>query len=435
MSDTLNKIRDWVEETPFIDTHEHLLEESQRVSRELDPRLMPCDDLAYLFQNYVGEDLTASGMHNSDLRRFLTPTVSPEEKFQLVECYWRRAQHTGYGQALRYTFRVLYGEDDLTRESYLRISEKYRELIKPGFYSKVFQAANVELCHVNSLQRTFMETAQPSLLKQDLSILGLCRCSAADFARVEAETGKRPGSLDEWLETIDSYFLTYGPKAVAVKCQIAYSRPLNFDAVTKAKAARLFPNQADLTGELHSVGPDDLKALQDFLFRYCVAKAGEYNLPVKLHTGILATNNKMHLSRVRDNASDLCRLLQDFPEVQFVLMHIGYPYEREFIAVAKHYSNASLDMCWSWIIDPVASTQFLKQFLVTVPSHKVFTFGGDYVSCEPIVGHAHLARLGIANAVSQLVAERWFRLEEAHDIVSRIMRGNALEFFPERSPA
>ncbi|WP_374226613.1 hypothetical protein [Bradyrhizobium sp. SRL28] len=34
----------------------------------------------------------------------------------------------------------------------------------------------------------------------------------------------------------------------------------------------------------------------------------------------------MQLGHVRNNAADFCRLLQDFPETRFVLMHIGYPY-------------------------------------------------------------------------------------------------------------
>ncbi|MFB3905793.1 MAG: hypothetical protein ACE15E_20280 [Acidobacteriota bacterium] len=34
---------------------------------------------------------------------------------------------------------------------------------------------------------------------------------------------------------------------------------------------------------------------------------------------------------------------------------------------------------------------FLKQYLVTAPANKVLTFGGDYFSVEPVVGHAALA--------------------------------------------
>ncbi|MCK1272927.1 amidohydrolase family protein [Bradyrhizobium sp. 49] len=110
-------------------------------------------------------------------------------------------------------------------------------------------------------------------------------------------------------------------------------------------------------------------------------------------------------------------------------MHIGYPYEVEFIALAKHYPNVAIDMCWAWIINPAASVRFLKEFLLAVPANKSFTFGGDYVAVEPIYGHACVVRQGIAQAVSELVAEGWIAREETPDLIERIMRGNAHRFF------
>lgn len=253
---------------------------------------------------------------------------------------------------------------------------------------------------------------------------------AADLDRVEAETGRRPTTLQEWLDIIDFYFATYGPSAVAVKCQIAYSRALDFALVAKAHASRLFLHHIGQVRD--AIGPEDLKALQDFLFHYCVRKAGERDLPVKLHTGHLAGRGKMQLTRVRDNAADLCRLLQNFPDTRFVLMHIGYPYQEEFIALAKHYPNVAIDMCWAWILNPSAGVRFLKDFLLSVPVDKIFTFGGDYTAVEPVYGHACIARRGIAQALSELVGEGWLAREETSDVIERIMRGNALRFFPNQ---
>ncbi|WP_407114639.1 amidohydrolase family protein [Bradyrhizobium sp. LMG 9283] len=429
MTKSDRQITQWVEETPFVDTHEHLIEESQRVSGVIDP-LLPCDDWTYLLSYYVANDLGVAGMPAADLQRLFEPDLSSEAKYQLLAPYWDRIRHTGYAQAVRHTLRGLYSEDDLTAESLPRIAEKYRETVRPGFYANILRLANIESCHVNSLQRIFLETEQPALLAQDLSILEFCRCSIADLARVEGETGKQPTTLDEWLDIIDFYFATYGPRAVAVKCQIAYSRPLDFAPVAKAHASRLFLHHVGKVR--HGLGSEDLKGLQDFLFRYCVGKAGECGLPVKLHTGYLGGRGLMQLARVRDNAADLCRLLQDFPETRFVMMHIGYPYEQEFIALAKHYPNAAIDMCWAWIINPAASIRFLKEFLLAVPTNKIFTFGGDYAAVEPIYGHACIARRGIAQVLSQLVADGWIAREEAPNLIERIMYRNALHFFPNR---
>ncbi|MGL3104555.1 amidohydrolase family protein [Bradyrhizobium sp. BR 1432] len=424
------EIMEWVQQTPFVDTHEHLVEESMRTSGVLHSDFLPCNDWAYLFRDYVTDDLVLAGMPVFELQKFFMPDLSGEAKYRLVAPYWARVRHTGYAQALRHTLRGLYGEDDLTAESLPRIAERYDETVRPGFYAAIMRRANVETCQVNSVERIFMESKHPTLLPQDLSILEFCRCSAADLDRVETETGNRPTSLQEWLDIIDFYFTTYGRKAVAAKCQIAYSRALDFAVVTKAHASRLFLHH--IGQSRHALGPDDLKALQDFLFRYCVRKAGERDLPVKLHTGHLAGRGKMQLARVRDNAADLCRLLQDFPDTRFALMHIGYPYQEEFIALAKHYPNVAIDMSWSWIVNPSASVRFLKDFLLSIPAEKIFTFGGDYTAVEPVYGHACVARRGIAQAMSELVGEGWIAREEAPEVIERIMRGNALRFFPNQ---
>ncbi|MER9274898.1 amidohydrolase family protein [Mesorhizobium sp. M0643] len=431
MTNSDRRITQWVEQTTFVDTHEHLIEESQRLSGVLDPQLLPCDDWTYLFADYVANDLVVAGMPVEELRSFLGPDLSSDAKYRLVAPYWDRIRHTGYAQALRSTFRGLYGENDLTAESLPRIAERYRETVQPGFYSTILRRANIESCHVNSMQRIYMETEQPALLKQDLSILCFCRCSAADVARVEAETNKKPTTLEEWLDIIDFYFVTYGPRAVAVKCAIAYSRALDFTPVAKERAGRAFLQHVGRV-DGHPAGPDDIKALQNFLLRYCIGKAGECGLPVKLHTGYLDGRAVMQLDRVRDNAADVCRLVQDFPDTRFVLMHIGYPYEHEFIALAKHYPNIAIDMCWAWIVSPMASVRFLKQFLLAVPATRIFTFGGDYVAIEPIYGHACMARRGIAQVLSELVAEGWIACEEAPNLIERIMRSNANSFFANR---
>lgn len=423
------QIREWVEETPFVDTHEHLIEESTRLSGALNSRLFPCDDWAYLFMHYLGSDLHSAGMPGEAQERFFAPEVPAEEKYRLVASAWERTKHTGYAQAVRHTLRGLYGEDDLTAESAPRLAEKYRAMVKPGFYRAILrQKANIECCQVNSLERIFMETAQPDLLPQDLSFVALST-GGPDLDAIERETGKRPSTLDGWLEVIDGYFATYGPRAVAVKNQSAYARRLDYEAVPKERAEPLFVRHA--AGQ--TLDPAERKALQDYLFRYCVGKATEYGLPVKLHTGYYAGSDYMPLTRLRQNAGDLCPLLQDFPDTKFVLMHIGYPYQDEFIALAKHYRNAYVDLCWAWIINPAASVRFLKEFLLAAPASKVFTFGGDYITVETVYGHSRVARQGIAQALSELVEEGWIAREETCALVERLMRGNAHEVFPART--
>src|SRR5689334_1846817 len=127
-------IQDTIEQTPFVDTHEHLIEEGLRLSGNVGDRLFRCDDWAYLFSHYIDSDLISAGMSGEDHKRFFDPETPVGEKYRLLAPWWGRAKHTGYAQAIRWTVRGLYGEQDLTAESVHRIAEKYHALVKPGFY-------------------------------------------------------------------------------------------------------------------------------------------------------------------------------------------------------------------------------------------------------------------------------------------------------------
>lgn len=78
-----------------------------------------------------------------------------------------------------------------------------------------------------------------------------------------------------------------------------------------------------------------------------------------------------------------------------------------------HFSNAYIDLSWAWIIDHLATRNFLKQYLTTAPINKIFVFGGDYLSVEPTVVHAYVARLGIAQVLTELVNENYFAESDA----------------------
>jgi hypothetical protein len=96
----------------------------------------------------------------------------------------------------------------------------------------------------------------------------------------------------------------------------------------------------------------------------------------------------MPLERVRHNAADLCPLLMSHPDTTFILMHMGYPYQDEFIALAKHFPNAVVDLSFAWILNPAATTRFVTEFLTAAPATKLLTVGGDHRIIEPVVGHA-----------------------------------------------
>jgi len=238
-------------------------------------------------------------------------------------------------------------------------------------------------------------------------------------------TGIDVKTLGDWHKVMDWWFEKYGKYAVAVKSQNAYSRDIDYEQTPAEQVEAIFRKHIEkrpLTGE-------ERKMLEDHLFWYAVNKATEQNLPVKLHTGYYGEEDSMPLGRLIDNPGSATELCRQAGGTRFVFMHICYPYYEEMIAIAKQWSNAYIDMCWSWIINPVGAKDFLKKFLVTAPANKILTFGGDYIPVEPVLGHAVIARRGIALALSELVEEGWVSLDDALDMVDPIMRGNARKIF------
>jgi predicted TIM-barrel fold metal-dependent hydrolase len=425
-SEVRQKIFAKVFETKFVDTHEHLPDESERLNGNYCRYRKRADDWSIIFAHYLDSDMRSVGMAEAEFKKFFSPKVDPLKKWDLLEPYWPFIKNTGYGQAVCIAMKELYEVDELCAKTVKKVQEGYEQVCRPGFYKRILcKMAKIESCQVNSGDG-FRESNIPELLMQDIGIVGM-------LAGPNFELCKRPGlkvkSLADWHKVIDWWFDKYSKYAVAVKSQNAYDRNIDYEKVAAEKVEASFRKRAN--GE--TLSAEEQKALEDHLFWYAVDKGTQSGLPIKLHTGYYAIwddkKPRMPLSRLIQNpgaATDLCRAA---PEVRFVFMHICYPYYEELISVAKHYSNAHVDMCWSWIINPVASKDFLKKYLVTAPANKILTFGGDYSPAEPVLGHAIIARRGIGLALSELVEEQWLSLNDAMELVEPIMCGNARRIF------
>jgi predicted TIM-barrel fold metal-dependent hydrolase len=414
-------LRQKVLETPLIDTHEHLMNESERIQagKSIWDK---ANDWTFLLSHYFDSDLVVAGMSQADHDRFFSTTLGPLDKWKMIEPFWPYVKHTGYGLNVRHTLKDVYGIDDLTGETVRKLEEAYHAAIKPGFYRHLLRdIGNIESCQVNLWP--FLESEQPDLLMSDLHISGMIEENWDP--RYAREAGVTVKALEDWHRVIDYWITTYGKKAVAVKSTMAYHRDLDCVRTPAEEVEKAFLKKINK----EPMTPAEQKALEDHLFWYAVDRATEMGLPVKLHTGYYVGHGQMPLRRVRGNPAACCELCHLSPDTRFVLFHICYPYYEEMLSIAKHYPNAYMDMCWSWIINPLAAKDFLKKYLVTAPANKIFTFGGDYIPVELVPGHAAIARQGITRALSELVDEGWMTLKEALNLTDVIMHQNARNLY------
>lgn len=363
-------LRDLIDETSWIYTHEHLVEEHHRIGAasysfpEVTGKqaIIPAG-WAALVVDYAMSDLLVAGLSLDGMRRLLSSELSPLEKWDAVEACFEAARCTGYLRAVDLSTERLFGMR-LSRDTCEEIDSRLRALCVEGWYAHVLKdVANIACCQVNSLERDpFCETRSPDLLSQDLAIAALC---SGRHEAAEAASGIEVGSLEGYLGVLDWCFARYAPKAVAVKCLWAYQRPLAVQAI-ETPPAREFERLRAGCAELA-----DRRRVEDFLFQRCVDLATDAGLAVKMHLGYLDGISHPPFRHVFDDVRDMTPIVQANPQTTFVLMHAAWPGQEQLLALAKHHPNVVLDLCWSWILAPLATRELLESALTTIPATKL----------------------------------------------------------------
>ena len=404
-----------IQQTALVDTHEHLEKEDSWLGNG------PADVLADLFSNYVSADLICAGAPPQAVKRLTDASdVDLEVRWRAVEPAWRAIQFTGYGRAVRTLAKHVYGIDEITPEAMAAAQPKLDALRQSGQRLHLLRD-QARLDHVQTDDKCWAchpDPSGPDFFLYDISWVGFCARGIA-FEQLTEETGVTVKDLRTLKQAMEALFTKFGECAIAVKSQHAYNRTLRWEPPDDADAERQL--QASLKTSNSSDTPVPL-ALGDWSLARGVELAIEHNLPFKIHTGYYAGNHRMPVDRIRPG--HLCPLLARYPDARFVLMHIGYPYGDELIALAKHYPNVYVDLCWAWSIDPYASMDFVRQFLHAAPMSKLFGFGGDTQWPTSAYAYAIQMRHYLTEALKAEVAAGELTEAEAIAVATRLMRDN-----------
>lgn len=146
-------------------------------------------------------------------------------------------------------------------------------------------------------------------------------------------------SLDEYLDVCHTLFETYKRAgAVAFKDQSAYNRPLDYRNPTRAGAERAF-NWILEDQRCSLPYPEGGGCvISDYLFHEFMRMARDMDLPMQIHTGLIAgVCNDI----VKTNAVGLPSLIELHRDVCFDLFHVNWPYSGEILFLAKNYPKNS----------------------------------------------------------------------------------------------
>jgi hypothetical protein len=218
--------------------------------------------------------------------------------------------------------------------------------------------------------------------------------------------------------------------AIAIKFEVAYLRPLHFSDPTREETEALYQKYAK--GGVPS--EPEYRTFQDYIFRYLVTEGGRLKLPVHIHSAV-GIGDYFNISD--SNIMQLENILRDprYSSTTFVMIHGGYPLEREAIwlaAMKNVYMESSL---MEIVMYPAAFKDALKQWLETFPD-KV-TFGTDCFPYNDVLGAeesywlgAQSAREGLAAALAEMVSSGEITDAKAIEMAHAYLHDTAVSLYP-----
>lgn len=255
--------------------------------------------------------------------------------------------------------------------------------------------------------------------------------------KLKRELGKAglktiPESLDGYLRFITRVMEQDRQQgAIAIKFEAAYFRSLYFSDPAEAQAEPVYqryrasgiPTAAEYT------------VFQDFIFRYLLREAARLHLAVHFHTSVGIGD----FFNLRDgNVLNLENVLRDprYESVNFVLLHGGFPYDRQVIWLAARknvYVDSSFD---ELVLYPSEFKNVLKYWLSIYPDKVLF--GSDAFPFNQALGAEECYWLGVrsarealAGALSELVAEKALSKEQAMNIAHGYLHDNAAALYAD----
>jgi hypothetical protein len=219
---------------------------------------------------------------------------------------------------------------------------------------------------------------------------------------------------------------------IAMKFEVAYFRPTTFSDPTREQAEDIY--QRYVSGGIPT--EKEYRTFQDYIFRYLVSEGGRLHLPVHIHSAV-GIGDYFNLSQ--SNIMNLESVLRDprYAATRFVMIHGGYPLEREAIWLAA-MKNVYMDSSFQeMLMYPSSFKVSLKQWLETFPDK--ITFGTDCFPYNPILGAeesywlgAESARMALAAALAEMVSEGEIGETRALQLAHGYLHDNAVKLYEGR---
>jgi hypothetical protein len=218
--------------------------------------------------------------------------------------------------------------------------------------------------------------------------------------------------------------------AIAMKFEVAYFRPLHFNDPSREDAEAIYKKYVN--GGVPT--EPEYRVFQDYIFRFLITEGGRLKLPVHIHSAV-GIGDYFNISE--SNIMQLENILRDprYASTTFVMIHGGYPLEREAIWLAS-IKNVYMDSSLMEIaMYPAAFKDSLRQWLETFPDK--ITFGTDCFPYNEILGAEESywlgnisARQGLAGALAEMVSSGEISDAKAIEMAHSYLHDTAVSLYP-----
>jgi uncharacterized protein len=244
---------------------------------------------------------------------------------------------------------------------------------------------------------------------------------------------KLPASFADYLSFISRVLEDNSRRGgIAMKFEVAYFRPMSFSDPTSSQAEDIY--RRFVTGGIPT--EKEYRTFQDYIFRYLVQEGGRLHLPVHIHTAI-GIGDYFNLSQ--SNIMSLETVLRDprYASTTFVMIHGGYPLEREAIWLAA-MKNVYLDSSFGELAQyPSEFKHTLKMWLETFPDK--ITFGTDCFPYNQVLGAeesywlgAYSSRTALAAALAEMISEGEVTEPRALELAHAYLHDTAVKLYNGR---
>lgn len=220
---------------------------------------------------------------------------------------------------------------------------------------------------------------------------------------------------------------------VAIKFEAAYFRTLYFTDPSRETAEAIYNKYR--AGGVPTA--EEYRTFQDYIFRRIVDQSGKLHLPMHFHTCVGIGD---YFSLRNGNVLNLENVVRDarYKNVKFVLIHGGWPYERE-AALLTAVKNVYLDTSFqSEMLYPSQFKMVLKQLLTLYPDKMMY--GSDAFPFNDALGAeesmwlaARTTRTGLAAALAELVDEGAISEAKAMELARNYLHDNAARLYGDKT--